>query len=188
MIDEVLDKKTPKTMLILITVVAALAGLLFGIDTGVISGALPILQKNFNISTFEQETVVSAVLFGAFIGTIVGSFLSRRFGRKTSLIIAAALYTIGSLLSASASGPDSLIFYRLILGFSVGIAAFVAPMYLSEMAPKHLRGGIISMYQVMVYVGILLSFISDTVFSYFESWRGMLGIIAVPSIIMFLLL
>ncbi|WP_119329129.1 sugar porter family MFS transporter [Cysteiniphilum halobium] len=175
-------------MIVLITIVAALAGLLFGIDTGVISGALPLLQKEFNISTFEQEIVVSAVLFGAFIGTIAGSFISKKYGRKSSLILASAIYAISSLLSSSASDQSVLIVYRLMLGFSVGIAAFVAPMYLSEMAPKRLRGGIISMYQVMVYLGIFLSFVSDTIFTYFASWRGMLGIIAIPAVIMFALL
>jgi SP family galactose:H+ symporter-like MFS transporter len=168
----------------MISVTAALAGLLFGIDTGVISGALPFVIKHFNTTTSQAEYVVSAVLFGAFFGTLMGSYLSKRLGRKIVLFISGIVFTIGCLLSASAQSVDQLIFYRIILGLSVGMAAFIAPIYLSEMAPRRFRGGIVSMYQVMVYLGILIAFISDTYFSYTGAWRWMLGIICIPAIIM----
>lgn len=173
-----------KNFVYMISVTAALAGLLFGIDTGVISGALPFIEKSFKISTAVSETIVSAVLFGAFLGTLLGSYLSKRMGRKIVLFIAGIVFTIGCLLSADASSPTTLIIYRVILGLSVGMAAFIAPIYLSEMAPRQYRGGIVSMYQVMVYLGILVAFISDTYFSYTGSWRWMLGVICIPAILM----
>ena len=126
----------------------------------------------------------SSVLFGAFIGTLLGSYLSKRLGRKIVLFIAGMVFTVGSLLSASADSATALIIYRVILGLSVGMAAFIAPIYLSEMAPRRFRGGIVSMYQVMVYLGILVAFLSDTYFSYTGSWRWMLGIICIPAILM----
>jgi len=171
----------------MISVTAALAGLLFGIDTGVISGALPFIQQTFQISTAVSEYIVSAVLLGAFIGTLLGSYLSHHFGRKFVLFMAGILFALGALLSASAGSPTSLIIYRIILGLSVGMAAFIAPIYLSEVAPRHHRGGIVSMYQVMVYIGILVAFLSDTYFSYTGAWRWMLGIICIPAILMVLL-
>ncbi len=177
------ESKTTK-FVYMISVTAALAGLLFGIDTGVISGALPFIDKTFGISTQVSEYVVSAVLLGAFIGTLLGSYLSKRLGRKVVLFIAGIIFAIGSLLSASADSATMLIIYRIILGLSVGMAAFIAPIYLSEMAPRRFRGGIVSMYQVMVYLGILIAFLSDTYFSYTGSWRWMLGIICIPALLM----
>ena len=181
-------KSTLYVMLISFT--AALAGLLFGLDTAIISGALKFISHDFQLQhkTYMQEYIVSAVLFGAIFGTIWAGWLSKLIGRKLVLMFAGIVFAVGSLLSASAHSAEMLIIYRVILGLSVGMAVLITPIYLSEMAPKERRGGVITMYQVMVYVGILLAFIIDTYFSYTASWRWMLGIIAIPAVVMAVLI
>ena len=159
---------------------AALAGLMFGLDVGVISGAQQFIQHDFAIDDRAIEHIVSSMMLGAAIGAALAAWLSGHFGRKRSLIFSAALFVIGSVLSAAAWSPDSLIVARLVLGLAIGVAAFTAPLYLAEIAPEDKRGAMISTYQLMITIGIFLAFASDTVFSYSGRWRWMLGIIAVP--------
>ena len=163
---------------------AGMAGLLFGLDQGVISGALPFISQEWNLSSSAQEWVVSSMMVGAATGAIVASFLARKIGRKKSLMIGAALFIVGSLGSGMAPNVDMLISFRLLLGLSVGIASYTAPLYLAEMADKDARGKVISGYQLMVTVGILMAFLSDTAFSYSGDWRMMLMVIAIPAVIL----
>ena len=163
---------------------AGMAGLLFGLDQGVIAGALPFITKEWSLSSAAQERVVSCMMVGAAIGAIVASFLTARIGRKKSLLAGAALFIIGSVGSGLAVDVNMLIGFRLILGLSVGIASYTAPLYLAEMADKDSRGKVISGYQLMVTVGILAAFLSDTAFSYSGSWRMMLTVIAVPAVVL----
>lgn len=125
--------------------IAALAGLLFGLDIGVISGALPFIAKEFGLATHTQEWVVSSMMFGAAVGAVGSGPLSRKFGRKYSLIVASILFAVGSLGCALAANPEILIIFRVLLGLAVGVASFTAPLYLSEIAPQRLRGSLISM-------------------------------------------
>ena len=159
---------------------AALAGLMFGLDIGVISGAQQFIQKDFAVSDRVIEHIVSSMMLGAAIGAALAGWLSGHFGRKRSLMFSAALFVVGSLLCAASWSPDTLIAARLVLGLAIGVAAFTAPMYLAEIAPEDKRGAMISTYQLMITIGILLAFLSDTAFSYSGNWRWMLGIIAVP--------
>ena len=165
---------------------AGMAGLLFGLDQGVISGALPFISKEWNLDSSAQEWVVSSMMVGAAAGALAASYLAKEIGRKKSLMIGAALFIVGSLGSGLAPSVDILIGSRLILGFSVGIASYTAPLYLAEMADKNARGKVISGYQLMVTVGILAAFLSDTAFSYTGNWRMMLMVIAVPAVILIL--
>jgi len=103
-----------------------------------------------------------------------------RLGRKRSLILGAALFVVGSLLCGGAWSPDTLIAARFILGLAIGIAAFTAPLYLAEVASEDVRGAMISIYQLMITIGIFIAFLSDTAFSYSGNWRWMLGVIAIP--------
>lgn len=164
---------------------AALAGLLFGLDIGVIAGALPFIAHEFQITSQQQEWVVSSMMFGAAVGAIGSGWLSYRLGRKYSLMIGAVLFVIGSLCSAFAPNNDVLLISRVLLGLAVGIASFTAPLYLSEIAPERIRGSMISMYQLMITIGILGAYLSDTAFSYSGSWRWMLGIITLPALLLF---
>lgn len=175
-----------KRMVYVVSLTAALAGLLFGLDIGVISGALPFIAESFKASNEIQELIVSSLLVGAFLGTLISGLISRKFGRKKALLVSAVVFAIGSLLSACATGTIMLIGVRLFLGLAVGIASFTAPLYLSEMAPAQIRGSLISMYQLMITIGILMAYMSDTVLSYGGHWRWMLGMLIVPSTLMFL--
>ena len=160
---------------------AALAGLLFGLDIGVIAGALPFIAKDFQVNDHTQEWIVSSMMVGAAVGALAAGWLSFRLGRKYSLLLGAGLFIAGSLLCASAPNPAFLIGSRFVLGIAVGIATFTAPLYLSEIAPGQVRGAMVSAYQLMITVGILIAFLSDTAFSLSGAWRWMLGVVAIPA-------
>ncbi|PHI31285.1 sugar porter family MFS transporter [Budvicia aquatica] len=177
--------KSRATMTFFVCFLAALAGLLFGLDIGVIAGALPFITEAFQMTTQQQEWVVSSMMFGAMVGAVGSGWLSFRLGRRYSLLIGAVLFVVGSLLSAFAPSVEFLIISRVLLGLAVGIASFTAPLYLSEIAPEHIRGSMISMYQLMITIGILAAFLSDTALSYSGQWRWMLGIITIPAVVLF---
>jgi MFS transporter, SP family, galactose:H+ symporter len=161
-------------------VLAALAGLMFGLDIGVISGATQFIQKDFGISDERIELIVSAMMLGAALGAAGAAWLSGPLGRKRLLILGAVLFVTGSLLCGFAWSADALIVARVVLGLAIGIASFTAPLYLAEVAPEHSRGAMVSLYQLMITIGILVAFLSDTAFSYSGNWRWMLGVIAIP--------
>ena len=161
-------------------ILAALAGLMFGLDIGVISGAQQFIQKDFGVDDRVIEWIVSIMMAGAALGALSAAWMSGKLGRKRSLILGAVLFVIGSLLCGFAANPDHLIIGRLVLGVAIGIASFTAPLYLAEIAPERIRGAMISLYQLMITIGILVAFLSDTYFSYTGNWRWMLGIIAIP--------
>jgi len=169
-----------KVSALLTCILAALAGLMFGLDIGVISGATQFIQAEFGVSDHTIEWIVSAMMFGAAVGAAFAGWLSVRLGRKRSLILGAALFVVGSLLCGGAWSPDTLIAARFILGIAIGIAAFTAPLYLAEVAAEDVRGAMISIYQLMITIGIFIAFLSDTAFSYSGNWRWMLGVIAIP--------
>ena len=169
-----------KVSALLTCILAALAGLMFGLDIGVISGATQFIQAEFGVTDHAIEWIVSAMMFGAAVGAAFAGWLSVRLGRKRSLILGAALFVAGSLLCGGAWSPDTLIAARFILGLAIGIAAFTAPLYLAEVASEDVRGAMISIYQLMITIGIFIAFLSDTAFSYSGNWRWMLGVIAIP--------
>ncbi|MFB5745400.1 sugar porter family MFS transporter [Cedecea sp. S5-13] len=176
--------RSNKSMTFFVCFLAALAGLLFGLDIGVIAGALPFIAKDFAITSHTQEWVVSSMMFGAAVGAIGSGWLSFKLGRKYSLMIGAVLFVLGSLCSAFAPNVEVLIVSRVLLGLAVGVASYTAPLYLSEIAPEKIRGSMISMYQLMITIGILGAYLSDTAFSYTESWRWMLGVITLPALLL----
>jgi SP family galactose:H+ symporter-like MFS transporter len=164
-----------------VCLMAALAGLLFGLDIGVISGALPFIAKHFVLNDRTQEWIVSSMMVGAALGALGAGWLSWRLGRRYALVLAALLFIGGSLWSGFATSPAHLIAARLVLGLAVGMASFTAPLYLSEVAPRQWRGAMISTYQLMITVGILAAFLSNIGLSYVADWRWMLGVIAIPA-------
>jgi SP family galactose:H+ symporter-like MFS transporter len=186
--------KKPRFIVYFIGFTAALAGLLFGLDVGVISGAQSFIQAEFKISNDIIQYVVSALLWGAVFGTLISGMLSSRFGRRKTILISALIFIVGSLLCAISHSEHWLIGARFLLGIAVGVASFTAPLYLSEISPQIIRGSMISMYQLMITIGIVLAFLSDTYLASYATiggvtgghWRVMLGVIAVPAAIMFL--
>ncbi|MBV8045038.1 sugar porter family MFS transporter [Pluralibacter sp.] len=172
-----------RPQVIWICLLAALAGLLFGLDIGVISGALPLIAKEYHLLDNQQEWIVSSMMVGAAVATLCSGFLAYRFGRKYALLIAAAAFCMGAIICTCAVNPDMLIAGRLILGVGLGVASYATPLYLSEITPKNIRGAMISAYQLMIALGILLVFLTNTAFSYSGNWRGMLLVVAIPSLI-----
>jgi len=175
-----------RTTALFTCVLAALAGLMFGLDIGVISGATQFIQKEFAVSDHVIEWIVSSMMLGAALGAAGAGWMSATLGRKRSLTLGAVLFVAGSLLCAFAWSPDTLIMARVVLGLAIGIASFTAPLYLAEVAPEYIRGAMVSLYQLMITIGILVAFLSDTAFSYSGNWRWMLGVIALPGVLFLL--
>jgi MFS transporter, SP family, galactose:H+ symporter len=163
---------------------AALAGLLFGFDTGVISGAILFIKGAFGLTPFAEEVLVSAALVGA----VCGSTLSGRFtdvlGRKRAILITAAIFTVGSILCAVAGSLPVLIVGRLAVGIAIGVASYTAPLYISEMAPANLRGALVTLNQLAITSGILLAYVVDAVFAPSDGWRLMFAFGAIPAIVL----
>ena len=165
---------------VLTCVLAALAGLMFGLDIGVIAGATRFIQAEFKLSNHAIEWIVSSMMLGAAIGAAAAGWLSATLGRKRSLLLGALLFVGGSLLCGLAWSPWILAGARFVLGLAIGTATFTAPLYLAEVAPGRIRGAMISTYQLMITLGIFVAFLSDTALSYSGAWRWMLGIVALP--------
>ena len=170
---------------ILVAAVASLGGLLFGFDTGVISGALLFIKNDFVLSPTMQGVVTSMVLVGAVGGAAFGGTLTDRFGRKPVIIAMAALFAVGSVLSAGAVTVWMLLVARFVLGIAIGVASMLTPLYLSEMAPADKRGAIVSLNQFCITLGILLSYLVDYAFADTAgTWRWMLGVGVVPGLML----
>jgi len=178
------ERKDQERFIHIIVSVAALGGLLFGYDTGVISGAILFIKKSFSLSPQLQEIVVSAVLVGAVIGAVTGGRLADRFGRRRLIILSAVIFSIGAVATALTPLISLLIAGRIVVGIAIGIASFIAPMYISELAPARVRGSLVSVNQLAITVGIVVSYLVDYAFSGLGAWRMMLGLAAVPSIIL----
>jgi SP family xylose:H+ symportor-like MFS transporter len=174
------------------TIIAALGGLLFGFDTAVISGTTNALQARFELDDFWLGFTVAIAL----IGTIIGAFGVGKpgdlLGRKRTLMCIAILYFVSALGSALAFGWLDFLFYRFIGGLAVGGASVIAPMYIAEIAPAHLRGRLVALNQLNVVGGILLAFFSNFLIGYYMdaevAWRWMLGVEAIPAALFFFLL
>ena len=143
-----------------ITIVAALGGLLFGYDTGVIGGSQLYFTEYFNFSAAEQGWAVSSALYGCLVGALAGGYLTKRISRKNTLILAAALFTISAWGSGIANSLNELAIYRIIGGLAVGMASLAPPMYIAEIAPPRLRGRLVSYYQLAVVIGFFVVFLA----------------------------
>lgn len=162
--------------------VSALGGMLFGYDIGVISGAILFIKETFRLSAGLEEVVVSAVLAGSLVGALAGGFLADRLGRRKLLIVTAIVFGLGALGAALAPSVALLIAARIIAGVAIGIASFVAPLYISEIAPVEIRGKLVSLNQLAITLGILLSYIADYALAGAHAWRWMFGLAAVPAV------
>jgi MFS transporter, SP family, galactose:H+ symporter len=177
-----------KTLLLYtIAAVAATGGLLFGFDTGVINVALPALKTKFQLTPFEEATIVSAVLVGGLSGPFVTSWLTDKIGRKKINLIAAVIFVIGSILTAIAPTAAFLIIGRLCLGLAIGIVSSSVPLYIAEIAPSEIRGRLVTFFQFAITVGILISYIVGHAFEEMpDGWRYMFWCGFIPAAILFL--
>jgi SP family galactose:H+ symporter-like MFS transporter len=169
---------------LLISSVAALGGLLFGYDTGVIAGAILFIQQTFALDTQMQEIVVSVVLIGAVVGAFLAGGMADWFGRRWTLIVAGIVFAAGAVLSAFAPSIAVLIAGRLIVGVGIGVSSVAAPLYISEAAPRATRGALVSLYQFAITIGILCAALVDYAFASSANWAAMLGIAIIPSILL----
>jgi len=173
--------------LIKLTVISTLGGLLFGYDTGVISGALLSLRADLNLSTFSEAVVVSSLLFpGAAVGALLGGKLADKLGRKGSLLVCAGLFLVGALICSTAPNVGIMVTGRILLGFGVGAAATTCPLYLAEMAPAHRRGRMVTINELMIVTGQFLAFamnaILDALIKDPHVWRWMLSVAVIPAV------
>ncbi len=169
----------------IVAMVAGLGGLLFGYDTGVISGALLYLEPAFHLNATTSEIAVSAVLIGAILGAFSGGKLADGIGRKKALIVLGALFAIGAVLTSLAPNLGFFIAFRIIVGFGIGAASMITPMYIAELAPPAIRGSLVTFFQLAVTIGIAVAYWVDLAFaSAGMGWRPMFAVAFIPGAIL----
>ncbi|URL61002.1 sugar porter family MFS transporter [uncultured bacterium] len=174
-----------------IYLIGSLGGLLFGFDTGIISGASPLIESDFHLPVGKTSLVTSSVLIGSAVGAVCIGSLSNRYGRKKLLQFSAILFLIGSGCSMFAVGFVSLVSARLLLGFAVGAASALTPAYLVELADTKHRGSLVTLFQLMIAFGFLLAYCANIGLLNVDwlglhSWRWMLGSALIPSLLLLL--
>jgi sugar porter (SP) family MFS transporter len=165
-----------------VALIAAIGGFLFGYDTGVIGGAMLFMQKDLGLKSHgQQELTVAILLLGAIAGALIAGWLADRISRRRTKMISGTVYVIGAFACAFSTNYWQILASRFWLGLAVGCASFVSPMYIAELVPPRIRGGVVSFNQLMVTLGILAAYIVDWGFAGFSNnWRWMFGIAAVP--------
>ncbi|MEY8042212.1 sugar porter family MFS transporter [Saccharopolyspora cebuensis] len=162
----------------------AVGGFLFGFDTGVISGALLFIKREFGLTAFEQGSVVSVLLLGAMAGALAAGWLADRLGRRAALGVEGLVFLLGTALAVTATGYWTLVLGRVVLGVAVGAASATVPAYLSEIAPKRIRGRLLTLNQLMITSGILAAYLVNLAFSAGGRWREMIGVGALPALVL----
>lgn len=196
-----------RSYLALISFIAALGGFLFGFDTAVVSGTLVYLKAQFALRAFMEGFLVASALVGCMAGALLAGTLSDRFGRKAMLIVSAVLFVVGAIGTAVPPTVTLLIIARWVGGVGVGVASMLAPMYLSEVSPPHVRGRLIALYQLAITIGIVVAYFSNVFLQWAsthaladmsagpwrwmlvdEVWRGMFAAGVIPAMVFLLLL
>ena len=187
--------KKQKVYSVLIALIVALGGFLLGFDSAVISGATPFYKLSFGLDTGSWVVgfSVGSIILGAILGNIIAGPLSDRFGRKSILITTSILFAGCALGTALAENIHFFIFARIIGGLGVGMAILVAPMYIAEIAPRKLRGTLVTFNQLNIVVGISIAyfsnyFIQQSITDPDLNWRWMLGVGVIPAVLYFILL
>lgn len=170
-----------------VSFISALGGYLFGFDFAVIAGALPFLQKHFALDTYWEGFATGSLALGAVIGCLVAGSVSDKYGRKSGLLIAAAIFALSSLAMAFSFSRDGFIIARFCAGIGVGMASMLSPMYIAEVSPAHIRGRMVAINQLTIVIGILLTnLINYTLRNQGEdAWRWMFGLGFIPSVLFF---
>lgn len=182
--------KTPYIMRLALS--AGIGGLLFGYDTGVISGALLYIRDDFkevDKKTWLQETIVSMAVAGAIVGAAFGGWMNDRFGRRKSILLADVMFFVGAVIMAAAPDPGIIIVGRIFVGLGVGMASVTSPLYISEASPARIRGALVSTNGLLLTGGQFMSYLINLAFTKTPgTWRWMLGVAGVPAVIQFLLM
>jgi len=165
-----------------ISSIAALGGVLYGYDMGIIAAAAIFVKRTFALSTLMEELVVSIVLIGAMLGAMVGGVVADRIGRRATLVWAGGIFIVGSLLAPLSANVFVLIVARAIIGIGIGFTSVTAPVYVSELAPPQSRGMLIGLYQFALTVGIALADLVGYWLAAQQAWRLMFGLAVVPTV------
>lgn len=165
--------------------IAAIGGLLFGFDTAVINGAIVFLRQQFALNDLRTEIAASSLLLGCILGASLAALTSDRFGRKKMLLVAAALFALSSIETALAVNLASFVLARVLGGIAIGVASTLSPLYIAEISPARIRGLLVSVNQLAIVTGILLSYSVNYSFSGLgaANWRWMFASAAVPSVL-----
>lgn len=166
--------------------IAAIGGVLFGFDTGVISGAILFIVKDWQLSHRAAEWATSSVLIGAVLGAIAGGFIGDRFGRRRSIIWSTWLFIVGTVVVTIAGDMTAFTVGRLLIGAAIGVASFMVPLYISEVAPAEARGAMVSLNQLAVTLGILVSYGVNFMFAANGNWRAMFFVGVIPGLALWL--
>ena len=201
-----MKQKNTLGYVIFMAVVAAIGGILFGYDTAVISGTTEIVKNQFALSDIKEGWYVGCALIGSIAGVLVAGSLSDYLGRKLTMLISAALFSISAIGCAVCGSFDGLVAYRIIGGIGIGIVSIVSPIYISEVSPAKIRGTLVSLYQLAVTVGFLIAYLVNWLIDsnidpslalntadltlwekimHTEAWRGMLGSETIPALLFF---
>ena len=204
-----MKQKNTLGYVIFMAVVAAIGGILFGYDTAVISGTTEIVKNQFALSDIKEGWYVGCALIGSIAGVLVAGSLSDYLGRKLTMLISAALFSISAIGCAVCGSFDSLVAYRIIGGIGIGIVSIVSPIYISEVSPARIRGTLVSLYQLAVTVGFLMAYLVNWLIDsnidpslalntadltlwqkimHTEAWRGMLGSETIPALLFFFII
>lgn len=172
------------------SVIVALGGFLFGLDTAVISGCEQTIQHLWGLSDAMTGQMVAMALYGTIVGAIFGGIPAENIGRKKTLVWVAILYFVSAVGCGLALNVGMLMFFRFVGGLSVGASSVVAPMYIAEISPKEKRGQLTALFQFNIVLGILIAYFSNYLIGTdnTDSWRWMLGIVAFPSLVFVILI
>ncbi|NNN19724.1 MAG: sugar porter family MFS transporter [Acidimicrobiaceae bacterium] len=166
--------------------ITALGGLLFGYDTGVVSGALLFLHVDFGkLSSFDKELVTSLLLVGAMVGAFFAGKIADKVGRRPTVLMTSVLFMAGVIGAALSPNLMSLVVMRFVIGVAVGSASMVVPLYIGEAAPPQIRGALVSFNQLAITSGILTAYLVDYGLSYTQNWRLMFGLATIPAAALF---
>lgn len=201
------NKKT-SGYVIFMAIVAAIGGILFGYDTAVISGTTELVKNQFHLTDLREGWYVGCALIGSIFGVLIAGSLSDYLGRKLTMLISAALFSISAIGCAVCGDFNALVAYRIIGGVGIGIVSIVSPIYISEVSPAKIRGTLVSLYQLAVTVGFLMAYLINWIIDenidpsfaissdislwdkmfQAEAWRGMLGSETIPALLFFFII
>ncbi|MFZ5942444.1 MAG: sugar porter family MFS transporter [Bacteroidota bacterium] len=197
--------KQNKALVVVIAAIAATGGLLFGFDTGVISGAKQFFRQLWELSDKQVEWITTAGLIGAIAGAAFSGRLTDRLGRRVVILASAVIFGVGAIWTGAAGSPTSLFIGRLFLGIAIGVSSYTVPLYIAELSPSKHRGALVSAFQLMITIGILVSYLSDKGFivengkvgvlsnllinmgfsvDFYSCWRPMFYIGIIPALIL----
>lgn len=182
------DLKRAPRLVIIVAFAAIALGITYGYDISNIAGALLFLETDLGLGNAELGGLATAVVIGQIIGALFGGSLSNSIGRKKTMFVIAAGYILFSVISGLAPGYLTLLLARLFLGISIGIALAVVPVFIAESSPTNVRGGLLVAYQVTTVIGIIAGYLVCWGLALIESWRLMLGLAALPALIVLILL